>query len=197
MAFISTVPEAEARGAVAEMYTASQKNMGYLPNYTQLFSHRPDVMTAWSALLSAVRSQMDTRRYELVTLAAARTLSSSYCMLAHASVLKNQGIFSDNELAAIAQDFSTAVLTPAEQTMMAYAEKVVRDATQITQEDINQLKAHGFSDDEIFDITTTATVRCFFSKTLDALGATADDRYLDLDDSLRQALVVGRPITQP
>ncbi len=197
MAFISTVPEAEARGAVAEMYTASKKDMGYLPNYTQLFSHRPDVMAAWGALLGAVRSQMDTRRYELVTLVAARTLSSSYCMLAHASVLKNQGVFSDIELAAIAQDFPTAVLTPAEQTMMVYAEKVVRDATQITQEDINQLQAHGFSDDEIFDITTTATARCFFSKTLDALGATADDRYLDLDDSLRQALVVGRPITQP
>lgn len=197
MAFISTVPEAEATGAVAEMYTTSQKSMGYLPNYTQLFSHRPDVMAAWSALLSAVRSQMDNRRYELVTLAAARALYSSYCMLAHASVLKNQGAFSDNELAAIVQDFSTAVLTPAEQTMMAYAEKVVQDATQITQEDINQLKAHGFSDGEIFDITTTATARCFFSKTLDALGATADDKYLDLDDSLRQALVVGRPITQP
>ena len=46
-------------------------------------------------------------------------------------------------------------------------------------------------------ISTVATARCFFSKTLDALGATADDKYLDLDDSLRQALVVGRPITQP
>ena len=42
MAFISTVQEAEARGAVAEMYAASKKNMGYLPNYTQIFSHRDD-----------------------------------------------------------------------------------------------------------------------------------------------------------
>jgi hypothetical protein len=77
MAFISTVQEAEARGAVAEMYAASKKNMGYLPNYTQIFSHRPDVMEAWSALLSAVRSQMDVRRYELVALAAARALHGS------------------------------------------------------------------------------------------------------------------------
>ena len=193
MAFISTVQEAEARGAVAEMYAASKKNMGYLPNYTQIFSHRPDVMEAWST----VRSQMDVRRYELVALAAARALHSSYCMLAHASVLKNHRVFSDQELAAIGQDTSTAVLTPAEQAMMAYVEKVVLDATRISQEDVNQLKAHGFSDGQIFDITTTATARFFFSKTLDALGATADDKYLDLDDSLRQALVVGRPITQP
>ena len=73
MAFISTVQEAEARGAVAEMYAASKKNMGYLPNYTQIFSHRPDVMEAWST----VRSQMDVRRYELVALAAARALHGS------------------------------------------------------------------------------------------------------------------------
>ncbi len=197
MAFISTVPEDEATGAVAEMYTNAKQSMGYLPNYTQLFSHRPDVMSAWGALLGAIRSQMDLRRYELVTLAAARALCSSYCMLAHASILRNEGLFSDDELAAIAQDFSTAVLTPAEQVMMAYVEKVVRDATQTTQEDIDQLKAHGFSDAEIFDITTTATIRCFFSKTLDALGAAPDGKYHDLDNKLQQALVVGRPISQP
>ena len=40
-----------------------------------------------------------------------------------------------------------------------------------------------------------ATARCFFSKTLDALGATADDKYLALDEKLQQALIVRRLIT--
>lgn len=196
MAFIATIPEAAAAGAVAEMYAKDKQNMGYLPNYTRLFSHRPEVMAAWGALLGAIRGHMDLRRYELITLAAARALSSSYCMLAHASVLKKQQVFTEAELTDIAARLDTAVLTPAEQAMMQYAEQVVRDATQTSQSDIDNLKAHGFSDAEIFDITTAAAVRCFFSKTLDALGATADDVYLALDEELQQALVVGRPITQ-
>ena len=37
-------------------------------------------------------------------------------------------------------------------------------------------------------------MRCFFSKTLDALGVRPDASYSGLDPELREALVVGRPI---
>ena len=36
--------------------------------------------------------------------------------------------------------------------------------------------------------------RCFFAKTLDALGVRPDTSYLELEPELRHALVVGRPI---
>ena len=36
--------------------------------------------------------------------------------------------------------------------------------------------------------------RCFFSKTLDALGIEPDASYSSLDPALRDALVMGRPI---
>jgi len=36
--------------------------------------------------------------------------------------------------------------------------------------------------------------RCFFSKTLDALGVQPDASYHELDAALRDALTVGRPI---
>ena len=39
-----------------------------------------------------------------------------------------------------------------------------------------------------------ATIRCFFSKTLDALGVQPDADYAELDPAFRDALTVGRPI---
>jgi hypothetical protein len=78
--------------------------------------------------------------------------------------------------------------------MMGFAEKIVRDATRITEEDIKALRAHGFSDSEIFDIAATASARCFFSKLLDALGAQPDAVYFQLEEDLRRGLTVGRPI---
>lgn len=194
MTFIQTVPEDQAENSVKKMYEENKADFGYLPNYVQLFSLRPHVMEAWGQFLGTLSRDMDTRRYELVTLAAARALRSTYCMLAHGSAMLKE-LFSTEELTRIAQDYQTADLTPAEVAMMAFAEQVVLDATAVTQAHIDTLHQHGFSDVEVFDIATAAAARCFFSKTLDALGAEPDENYLALDDNLRQALTVGRLIS--
>lgn len=194
MAFISTVSEDEAQAGVKRLYDQNREAMGYVPNYVKAFSHRPDVMEAWGQLLGSIKANMDLRRYELVTLAAARALKSSYCMLAHGSVLR-QKFYTPEQLEQIARDYQAAGLTAAEVAMMAYAEQIARDATAVTQADIDALRDHGFSDPEIFDIVATATARCFFSKTLDALGAQADEIYQGLEDGLRETLIVGRPIS--
>ena len=194
MAYISTVPEDQASADVEEMYAENLEAMGYLPNYVKIFSHRPEVMAAWGTLLRSIESNMDARHYELVTLVAARALDSSYCMLAHGSILCEQ-FYSPEQLARIATDYRTADLTPAEVAMMAFAEQVVRDPLASTQHDINTLRAHGFSDAKIFDITATAAARCFITKTNDALGVEPDENYLTLDKNLREALTVGRPIS--
>jgi hypothetical protein len=55
-----------------------REQMGYVPNYAKLFGHRPDVLAAWGQLIAAIRGHMEQRRYELVTIAAARALNSSY-----------------------------------------------------------------------------------------------------------------------
>ena len=194
MTFIQTIPEDQAESDVKKMYEANKADFGYLPNYVQAFSLRPDVMAAWGQFLGTLNRNMDARRYELVTLAAARALHSSYCMLAHGTVML-QKLFSPEQLTRIAQDYQTADLTPAEVAMMAFAEQIVLDATAVTQAHIDLLRQHGFTDTEIFDITTTAAARCFFSKTLDALGAAPDEAFMALDENLRQALTVGRPIS--
>ncbi|HTX99009.1 MAG TPA: peroxidase [Bacteroidota bacterium] len=193
MPFIKTIPEAEASGDVRKMYDDDRKGKNYLPNYSKVFSLRPAVKEAWNGLLKSIKSNMDARRYELVTVAAARALKSSYCMLAHGSIL-GEKFYTPAQVAFIAQKPAGSPLTEAETAMMDFAEHVVRDASSITQQEIDTLRAHGFTDVEIFDITAAATARCFFSKTLDALGAEADREYRSLDDQLRNALTVGRPI---
>ena len=77
---------------------------------------------------------------------------------------------------------------------MAYARKLAIDASAITEADIQALQDAGLSDTEIFDVTTAAAVRCFFTKTLDALGTRPDSKFNELPQSLRDVLTVGRPI---
>ena len=77
---------------------------------------------------------------------------------------------------------------------MDLAERVVDDATSIGDTDLQRLRELGISETEIMDVVLAAAARCFFSKTLDALGVRPDASYRDLDPKLREALVVGRPI---
>jgi len=80
---------------------------------------------------------------------------------------------------------------------MDFAGKVADDASSIQQADIERLRSSGLSDKEIVDVVLAAAARCFFSKTLDALGVEPDAKYADLDPGVRDALTVGRAIAQP
>lgn len=193
MTYIDTPEPAEAVDRTREMYERAAASYGYLPNMVRAFGHAPEVMDGWNNLISAIRARMDPRRYELVTLAAAHALGSSYCMLAHGKVLLDQGMTAA-DLARIAQGAPGAPLTAQEQAVMDYAVRVVRSAGSVGPDDIDQLRAHGLSEADIFDVAAAAAVRSFFSKLLDALGALPDRAYLSLDPGLRGALTVGRPI---
>jgi alkylhydroperoxidase family enzyme len=160
-------------------------------NYERAFEQRPAVYAAWEQLSSAIKAGMDLRRYELATLAAARRLRSSYCSLAHGRVLAERF---GAPVAQIATDHRAAGLDEVDVAVMDLAEQVVDDATSIGEADLQRLRDLGLSQDEVMDVILAAAARCFFSKTLDALGVRPDSSYRELDPGLQQALVVGRPI---
>ncbi len=185
MAFIETVPEDDATGATAELYAADQEALGFLPNFTRVFSLRPEVYLAWKQLNGTIRGGMDLRRYELATIAAATRLRSSYCTLAHGSVLMDKQFLSPDEVAAVVSDHRSAGLDEVEVAVMDLAATVVEDATAVEQADIDRLRSLGLSDQDILDVVLAAAARCFFSKVLDALDVAPDEKYSGLDPALR------------
>ena len=160
-------------------------------NHERAFAERPEVYAAWGQLNSSIKAGMDLRRYELATLAAARKLRSSYCCLAHGTVLAER--FGE-PVAEIAADHRAAGLGETDVAEMDLAENVADDAGAITDADLQRLRDLGLSQQDIMDVVLAAAARCFFSKTLDALGVLPDSSYSQLDPALREVLVVGRPI---
>lgn len=160
-------------------------------NYERAFASRPAVYAAWQELNGAVKAGMDLRRYELATLAAARRLRSSYCSPAHGRVLARD--FGE-PVAEIAADRGAAGLSEIDVAVMDLAEKVVDGAADIGEADLQRLRDLGLTDDDVMDVVLAAAARCFFSKTLDALGVLPDAAFRELDPALLEVLVVGRPI---
>lgn len=162
-------------------------------NIERAFAERPEILAAWYQLNTAIKERMDLRRYELATLAAARRLRSSYCCLAHGTVLLERF---DEPVLEIARDHRAANLDEVDVAVMDLAERVVDDATSIEDTDLQHLRALGLTEAEIMDVVLAAGARCFFSKVLDALGVLPDASYRALTPELREALVVGRPIAE-
>src|SRR5947209_5028910 len=154
MTFIETTPEAQAKGAVADMYEGDLALAGQVRNLAKAFSVAPEVYAAWVQLNSAIKARMDLRRYELATLAAARRLRSSYCALSHGSVLLDQFVDAE-DLQAIMADDRSAGLEPVDIAVMDLAGKVVTDATAVTDADIAHLRELGLSDSDVFDVVVT------------------------------------------
>ncbi|HUE81398.1 MAG TPA: hypothetical protein VMM84_04720 [Pyrinomonadaceae bacterium] len=81
----------------------------------------------------------------------------------------------DEELVrALEADYRTAPITDQERTMLAYVEKITRDATRITPNDHEGLRAVGFDDRGILQITLIASWFNYINRVADALGVGKD-----------------------
>ena len=77
----------------------------------------------------------------------------------------------DKELvAALERDYTTAPITPPERVMLDYVVKITRDATKIWKDDHERLRAAGFDDKAILQITLIAAWFNYINRVADALG---------------------------
>jgi alkylhydroperoxidase family enzyme len=177
MAFVEPIEDEEFAAPDREVF-------GFTPNFCRLFVRRPAAYAAWKQLNGSIKQTMDLRRYELATVAAAGALRSTYCSLAHGRVLFERFGFTPGD-----------PVSEEERAVQELARKVADDATSVTQEDIDRLRGFGLTEDEVFDVVLAAAARCFFSKTLDALGVAPDAAFREvLPPEVREPLTVGRPI---
>jgi uncharacterized peroxidase-related enzyme len=191
--FIESVPEASASGNLKEWYDQQRAGWGFLPNYAQAFSPRPDVGAAWNRLNVTIPEQMDRRRFEIATIAASRVLHSTYCTAAHSKFLRDT-CEDEATMRAIADDPSGASLDPPDRAVYEVASKIAADASSVQQGDIDRLRAVGLSDAEIAEVVYAVAARSFFTRVLDGLGAQLDRQTAEsFDPALREQMIVGRP----
>jgi uncharacterized peroxidase-related enzyme len=133
------------------------------------------------------------REWRLITLIAAKQIPSTYCSHVYGKQLVEH-LGSKDAVLAVQRDFRTAGLSEKDVEMLAYAEKVARDASQITQRDVDRLRAVGFTDQQVCDIALCAAFRCFVSRFFDAMGAGPEAAFIDTDEAFRSAMTVGKRI---
>jgi uncharacterized peroxidase-related enzyme len=193
--FLKTIDEAEASGRVAAIYAKERKDMGLVMSATACWTARPDLLPLWSDFFDGVKAgfTLSPREWKLITFIAAREVPSTYCVSVYGQRLIGD-LGSKEAVLDVLTDFRHADLPERDVAMLAFAQKVARSAHQITEADIDTLRAHGFSDPQIADIGLCASLRCFMSRFFEATGAGPEAKFIDDDPTFREAMTVGRKI---
>ena len=94
-------------------------------------------------------------------------------MVSHAEFLRRVTL-DEKFVQQLREDYRSAPLTPAERAMLDFAVVITEDATRITREDVEHLKAHGFDDRAILQMTLIASWFNYINRVADALGVGRD-----------------------
>jgi uncharacterized peroxidase-related enzyme len=185
--FLSEPPATEASTTA---YDADRKADGYVWNKTRLWSWRPDIDTAFGLLRTDLMesSSLTKRDFAVLVTATAAELGDSYCTLAWGSRLAR---LSDPATAAqvITGSTPTPELSRREAALAGWARVVVRDPNSTSADDVDDLRAAGLDDREIFEATVFVALRLAFSSVNDALGTAPDQQLAAAVPELVQAAV--------
>ena len=71
---------------------------------------------------------------------------------------------------ALKRDYTTAPITEQERVMLDYVVKLTKDATKVWKDDHDRLRASGFDDKAILQITLIASWFNYINRVADSLG---------------------------
>src|SRR5665213_984750 len=160
---------------------AVQEKSGFVPNVFLTLAYRPDEFRAFFAYHDALMdkdSGLSKAEREMIVVATSAANQCHYCVIAHGAILR---IRAKNPLIAdqIAVNYRKADITRRQRAMLDFAMKVSLEAGTISEADFTDLTAHGFSDDDIWDI---AAIAAFFALSNRIANVTAmrpnDEFYL-------------------
>jgi uncharacterized peroxidase-related enzyme len=162
---ISRFPTPELKNLpddIRETILALQEKAGFVPNVFLTLAHRPAEFRAFFAyhdalMLKETGNLTKADREMIITTTSAKN-DCLYCVVAHGALLR---IYAKNPLVAdqVAINHLKADITPRQKAMLDFAVKVCLDSAAISEADYAPLHAHGFDDEDIWDI---ATITAFF-----------------------------------
>ena len=161
------VPQLEAMPAdLREKLLAVHDKAGFIPNVFLALAYRPAEFRAFFAYHDALMEKevgasvsLSKAEREMIVVATSGVNHCQYCVVAHGAILR---IRAKNPLLAdqVAVNYRKADIPPRQTAMLEFAMKVALDSGAIADADFVPLRAHGFSDDDIWDI---AAIAAFFA----------------------------------
>jgi uncharacterized peroxidase-related enzyme len=152
---------------------------GFIPNVFLTLAHRPAEWRAFFAYHDALmerESGLTKAEREMIVVATSGANDCHYCIVAHGAILR---IYAKNPVVAdqVAANYRKADITPRQKAMLAFALKVSLRSTELVDEDYATVRAHGFSDEDVWDIGAIAAFFAMSNRIADLISMRPNDEF--------------------
>lgn len=157
---------------IRDTLLAVQHKAGFVPNVFLKLARRPAEFRAFVGYHDALMLKeggLTKGEREMIVVATSGANSCLYCVVAHGAILR---IFEKNPLIAdqVAVNWRKADLTPRQHAMLGFAMKVALDSHAVDDHDFRELHAHGFTDEDAWDIASIAAFFAMSNRLANAVG---------------------------
>jgi uncharacterized peroxidase-related enzyme len=156
-----------------------QDKAGFVPNVFLTLAHRPDEFRAFFAYHDALmlkEGNLSKAEREMIVVATSGANDCQYCVIAHGAILR---IYAKNALLAdqVAINYSKADITPRQRAMLDFALKVALHPGTVGESDFAGLRAHGFGDEDIWDIGAIAAFFALSNRMANLIDMRPNDEF--------------------
>ncbi|WP_343038458.1 peroxidase-related enzyme [Microvirga arsenatis] len=184
------VPEiADLPEDIRSRILAVQEKSGFVPNVFLVLARRPDEFRAFFAYHDALMDKpggLTKAEREMIVVATSNANQCQYCVIAHGAILR---IRAKNPLIAdqVAINYRKADITPRQRAMLDFAMKVALEAHAVGDADIAALSAHGFGEEDVWDIAAIAAFFAMSNRLANVSSMRPNDEFYLLGRTERQA----------
>jgi uncharacterized peroxidase-related enzyme len=156
-----------------------QHKAGFIPNVFLTLAYRPDEFRAFFAYHDALmlkESGLSKAEKEMIVVATSGLNRCPYCVIAHGAILR---IYAKNPQIAdqVGIHHPKADVTPRQRAMLDFACKLARTPEALDEQDHEQLRAHGFSADDIWDIGAITALFALSNRMAHLINMRANDEF--------------------
>jgi uncharacterized peroxidase-related enzyme len=151
-------PQAELTPKLQAYFDKCQEKLGFVPNVLAAYAFDNAKLQAFIDMvddLMLADSGISKLEREMIAVAVSAVNHCHYCLTAHGAAVRQRG--KDPVLGEkIAHNYRAAELEPRQVAMLDFAVKLTESPAKMVEADRENLRAHGFSDRDIWDISATA-----------------------------------------
>jgi len=156
-----------------------QEKAGFVPNVFLTLAHRPDEFRAFVAYHDALMEKeggITKAEREMIVVATIGANGCPYCVVAHGAILR---IRAKNPLISdqVATNYRKADITPRQKAMLDFAFKVALKSAEVSDADFSELRSHGFSDEDIWDIGAIAAFFALSNRMANMISMRPNDEF--------------------
>ena len=164
--------------------TVSEKS-GFVPNVFRVLAHRPDEFRAFFAYHDALMekpSGLSKGEREMIVVVTSAMNSCLYCVIAHGAIvrIREKNLRLADQLAT---DYTRADITERQMAMLDFACLVSDQAAEVSDEDLDAMREHGFSTEDIWDVGAIAAFFALSNRMAGLTDMMPNDEFYQLGRS--------------